>query len=118
MVEKKSTKSIYFWDGNNDEFYSEEEPIIIYSCKECRIKNEDGNWKLPKALQPSEKQIKYARVIGQTLHISTNHLVTKQQYWAFIHKFSNQFQKYMEEEYSRNFYASGAAYFFNDTDFF
>lgn len=88
-----------------------------YSCTECKIKcavdsescqdfdendydKDDIEWELPKELTPSDKQIKYAKSIGNYLGLDTDELVTKQQYWDFINTHQTEFKNQKSNEYS------------------
>ena len=77
--------------------------VFIYKCNDCKIKYKEDEfesifyqppqWKLPKDLMPSEKQIKYAKNLGYHFDISTDDLVTKKDYWNFINKYADQYKK-------------------------
>lgn len=72
-----------------------------YSCKDCKIKYENGEWNLPIDMQPTEKQKKAVLYIcNGSLDVEDNHceLVTKQQYWIFINKYMRRKQAYKKTD--------------------
>lgn len=97
------------WDGFDLEHAYMK--VFSYKCKDCKIKFEtdefsgdfsiEDKWILPKEFEPSEKQIKYAESIANRLGLSTDKLVTKQQYWEFINKHTKKYKKHQQEEHDR-----------------
>lgn len=78
--------------------------MFIYTCKDCNIKYEkgeygdyDGKWYIPEQLKPTQKQINFANKIGVMLNLNTDKLLTKHQYWEFIKNNKDKFQQTYED---------------------
>lgn len=84
MLDKSYKISVpYFWDN-----WDEDEYILHdkYYCKECKITYENNKWKVPKALQPTDKQINTILFINNRLR-SNFEAITKCQCWAIINQY-------------------------------
>ena len=70
-----------------------------YRCKDCKIEYDENKdeWTLPYQFQPTEKQIRFARWIAEFVNESTKDLVTKQQYYSYIKRNKNEFERLKEE---------------------
>lgn len=62
------------------------ENIVIYKCDKCDIKLKDGKWEIPDAKKASEKQIKAAQFIENTIGVRAPP-PTKKGLWTFVNKF-------------------------------
>jgi len=83
--------------------------VFVNECEDCKIRYEEDQyggpfggeckWILPEEYKPTEKQMKYAETISKTLDKDIDDLVTKFQYWKFIHDNNDEYHKRKEEEY-------------------
>lgn len=65
------------------------ERIVKATCKQCKIKYDNGKWIIPKNLQPTDKQKKTVLFIENRLNISFNGEELKTDYWKFISEYFN-----------------------------
>lgn len=64
----------------------------IYSCKDCKIKNVNDKWEIPKKYLPTEKQEKTILFINNHLRMDLKAL-TKHQCWLDIGKYFDKAKK-------------------------
>ena len=64
----------------------------IYSCKDCKIKNVNDKWEIPKKYLPTEKQEKTILFINNHLRMDLQAL-TKHQCWLDIGKYFEEAKK-------------------------
>lgn len=57
-----------------------------YTCKDCKISYDGTEWKIPKALRPTEKQVKTLLFINNRLHLNLEP-ITRQQCWRDTNKY-------------------------------
>ena len=81
MTSKSDFVSFYHWE-DECEYYKK---ITVYTCKSCKItKSGSDDWIIPDELRATEKQIKLATWISETLGIKLPNASLKNLYSKFI----------------------------------
>ena len=88
MIYKTNTKYESFYHTEDEEEYYQLIMHERYSCKECKINLIDNEWKIPKQLLPTEKQINVVKIICDNLDMEYI-ISTKKDAIKFIGEYLN-----------------------------
>lgn len=97
MKEKSYFYQEVDFSGESDDVYYK---ATKYRCAPCKIScDENGNWKIPKELQPTEKQLNTVSFIKSVLpETGSSEILTKREAWKFIHDYFEEAKKEKQEQ--------------------
>ena len=85
-------------------------------CKNCKIQYYDGEWEIPKELQPTEKQYRTVKFIENRLSVRLNDDIgLKKRYWKFI---SQYFEEAKKVEFDSDDYEDFGDYGYDESWFY